>query len=139
DPLDGGADGAGAGRPRDAGAAHPAGAAAALAAGGAARAGGLGAVVPAAGLRAVRRLAVGALLHQLVRRLARLDVRPRDDARAPGPGRRAVLLAARGGGPGAGTRGLPLPRGADRAHAALPRVPRGRDHGPVRADRWRAL
>ena len=89
--------GAGLPRPRcpgDAGPAHAAAHSARMAARGAALAGGEGAHLPAADVRPVRRVAVGALLLRVVRGVAALAVRARADARAPGARRLAVLLAA---------------------------------------------
>ena len=99
--LHAGAAGPRARRAGHAGPAHAATGAATLAARGAALAGGPGALVPAAHAAAVRRVAVGAVLLRLVRRLPALGVRPRADARAPGAGRVPVLLAADGHRPGA--------------------------------------
>ena len=94
-----------------------------------------GAVVPAADVPAVRGQPVGALLHRLVRRLAAVGLRARDDARPPGAGRVAVLLAAGRRRPGPGPGGLPVPAAADLPHAAVPRLPGRDDHGPGGADR----
>ena len=65
-----------------------------------------------------------ALLHLLVRRVAAVAVRPRDDAPAPGRRRVPVLLAAGRRRPGAGPGGLPVPAAAAGADAAVPRLPR---------------
>ena len=105
---------------------------AALAAGGAALAGGEGADLPAAHLRALRRLAVGALLLRLVRRDAALDVRARADARAPGLVGCLFFWPLVGIDPVPGPGGLPVPDAAGRADAAVPRLPRRHDHGPDR-------
>ena len=94
-----------------------------------------GADVPAAHVPALRRLALGALLLGLVPSVAGVAVPPRGDARPPGRGRRAVLLAAGGHRPGAGAGELPVPGAAGRADPAVPRVPRRDDHGPADAPR----
>ena len=96
DPVDGRAARPGARRAGHARPADAAGDAAPVAARRAPLPGGQGAVVPAAGVRALRRLAVGALLHPLVRRQPELVLRPPDDAHPPRAGRDAVLLAAHG-------------------------------------------
>src|SRR6476646_8328628 len=118
-----------------AGAADPAAPAARLAAGGAALPGRPGAVLPAADAGALRHLAVGAVLLRLVRRVAALDVRPRDDAPAPGARRFALLLAADGHRPGARAGRLPGPDAAGGADAAVPRLPGRGDHEPGHPDR----
>src|SRR4051794_4773817 len=117
-------------------AAHAAARPAPVAPGRAALPGREGAVVPAAHPRALRRLAVGALLLLLVRRHAEPRLAPRADAPAPGRRRHPVLLADHRHRPGAGAGGLSVPDAPGGAHAPVPRLPGRHDHGAGDAAGW---